>query len=239
MKKNIIKYLYSEWGDFTEGYKPAVVIIALSLSSLICIVSEDGPIPLFSITKSVIKNEAFYTALIFGSVFLFQIVYSLFYLFLNINRKIMKKYPIFTYILDFFYGFSFCMMYLSLFVVAFNVMSYKYVPILFLLFFVLSIIIILVCYYKFYNFFIGMANSNFNIGDKYLDSQNMNDKYYKNSWNFIFSAIIVLTIIGFIIGDKFFMPRIFCSVLFLLGTYYMLASISCMICSYKERKKCN
>lgn len=238
MKKNIIKYLYSEWGDFTEGNKLAVGIIALSLSSLICLVSEDGPIPLFSITKSVIKNEAFYTALIFGSVFLFQIVYSLFYLFININRKIIKKYPIFTYILDFFCGFSFCMIYLSLFVVVFNVMSYKYVPILFLLFFILSIIIILVCYYKFYNFFIGMANSNFNVSDKH-GAQNMNDKYYKNSWNFIFSAIIVLTIIGPIIRDKFFMPRIFCSVLFLGGTYYMLASISCMICSYKERKKCN
>ena len=230
-----MKYLYSEWGDYTIGKELIGATIFVGVFPLIAFLfSIKSPIQNFdNVTK-----KGFFATVILASLVFFSIIYALFYFVISKRKKLISKHPIFTYILEFFYGFVFCMFYLVIFMEGngYNI-SYSKSPIIILLLFILSITIILVCYYKFNDFFINFMDANFNLRDKHWDAYNLDNKYYKNSWVFIFSAIIVCGLIGSIIGDKNFFVVHLCSLLFVYGSYLNLASISCMIYSYKERKE--
>ena len=239
MKKNIIKYLYSEWGDYTIGRRLISATIFFAVFPLpFFLVAIPTPIQNFNNFDNLAKKE-FFVTLIYSSLTFFSILYALFYRIIKRREELISKYPIFTYILEFLYGFVACMFYLVLFMeLNGNITSYSQSPIILLLLLVLSIIIILVCYYKFNNFFINFMDTNFNLRDKHWDSYDMDNKYFKYSWMFVFLMIIVCGTINVVTGNDYFSFGIVAGyVLFLYGTYLMLASISCIIYSYKERKK--
>ena len=238
MKKNFMKYLYSEWGDYTIGKELIGGTIFIAVFPLIVFIfSIPTPIQNFDKFDNLTKKE-FFVTVTFASVSFFSILYALFYFIISKREKLISKHPIFTYILEFCYGFCSCSISFVVFI-EFNgyITSYSKSPIILLLFFIVSIIIILVCYYKFNDFFINFMDTNFNLRSKHLDKYNLENKYFKNSWVFIFSALIVLCIIGSITRNETLYGVILCSLLLLYGSYLMLASISCIIYSYKERKE--
>lgn len=239
MKQKFMKYVYSEWGDYTIGRRLIGATIFIAVFPLIVFIfSIPSPLQNFDNFDNSAKKEFFVTVTL-ASISFLSILYALFYFVISKREIIISKHPIYTYILEFFYGLSLCLFYLVLFVEANGfITSYSQSPI-FILLFILSIIIILVCYYKCNDFFINFMDANFNLRDKHWDSYNMDNKYYKYSWVFIFLAIIFSYIIGYITKNENFFIVFFGYLLLVYGTYIILASISCMICSYKERKKCN
>ena len=234
-----MKYLYSEWGDYTIGKELIGATIFFAVFPLpFFLVAIPTPIQNFNNFDNLAKKE-FFVTLIYTSLTFFSILYALFYCILQRRDELISKYPIFTYILEFLYGFVVCMFCLVVFMKSIgNITSYSQTPIILLLLLLLSIIIILVCYYKFNNFFINFMDTNFNLRDKHWDSYDMDNKYFKYSWMFVFLMIIVCGTINVVTGnDYFFLGIVAGCVLFLYGTYLMLASISCIIYSYKERKE--
>ncbi len=237
MKKNFMKYLYSEWGDYKIGRRLIGGTIFLGVFPLIVFLfSIPTPIQNFDNFDNSTKKE-FFVTVIFASLVFFSILYALLYFVISKKEKLISKYPILSYILEFCYGFCSCSISFVVFIEFVCQGSYGDAPVIFLFLIIVSIIIILVCYYKFYNFFIGIANSNFNLRDKHWDSYDLDNKYYKNSWVFVFSAIIVLNIIGSITGNNNLLIVVFGYIFYIYGTYIILASISCMIYSYKKERK--
>ena len=232
-----MKYLYSEWGDYTIGKEIIGATIFLGVFPLIIFLfSIPTPIQNFDNFDNFTKKE-FFVTVIFTSLVFFSIIYALFYFIISKKEKLISKYPIFSYILVFCLGFCSCSMYFSVFIEIICHGSYGDAPVIFFFLLFVSIIILLVGYYKFNNFFINFMDANFNLRDKHWDAYNLDNKYYKNSWVAVFSAMIVLSIIGVITGNKYLLVVVFCYFVFLGGTYFLLASISCIICSYKERKE--
>ena len=225
--------MYSEWGDYKIGVKIIPVTLFFSVCSLYP--------SLFSVKSPIqhlnnITNKDFLVPTIFTSLVFFATLYALVYLVISKTGKIISKHPIFTYILEFFYGFNICTSYVFVVIELIPYVSYNDALVIFLVLLLPTIIIILICYYKFTNFFINFMDANFNQRDKDWEGYSFDNKYFENSWKFVIASLIVLGIIGFITRIEKLVPIVFCYVLFLGGTYFMLASISCMIYSYKERK---